>query len=64
MRATCESCLFIDAREWLRQGWLRAGQRFTWSWTRGGKASGSVVVRTEIDAVILMFKRGWAGGNS
>lgn len=40
-----------------------AGQRFTWSWTRGGEALGSVVVRTEIDAVILMFKPGGAEGN-
>jgi hypothetical protein len=62
-RATCESCLSIDVRQWHRLGWLRAGQRFTWSWTRGGKALGSVVVRTEPDAVILMFKPSGAEGN-
>jgi hypothetical protein len=62
-RATCESCLSIDVREWHRRRWLRTGRRFTWSWTRGGKALGSVVVRTETDAVILMFKPGGAEGN-
>jgi hypothetical protein len=56
-------CLSIDVREWYRQGLLRAGQRFTRSWTRGGKASGSVDVRTEADAVILIFKPGGAEGN-
>jgi hypothetical protein len=55
-RSTCESCLFIDVREWHRAGCLRAGLRFTWSWTRRGKALGSVDVRTEADAVILMLK--------
>jgi hypothetical protein len=63
-RATCESCLFIDVREWHRRGWLRAGLQFTWSWTRGGEALGSVFVQTtETDAVILMFKPGGAEGN-
>jgi hypothetical protein len=62
-RATCESCLFIDVREWHRRGWLRAGQRFTWSWTRRGEALGSIHVRTETDAVVLMLKARGAEGN-
>src|SRR6516162_8341043 len=62
-RPTCESCLSIDVREWHRRRWLRAGQRFTSSWTRCGEVLGSVVVRTETDVVILMFKPGGAEGN-
>jgi hypothetical protein len=46
-----------------RRGCLRAGLRFTWSWTRRGRALGSVDVRTEADAVILMFSPGGAEGN-
>jgi hypothetical protein len=56
-RATCESCLSIDVRQWHRQGLLRhAGLRFTCSWTRYGERSSSIHVRTEADAVVLIFK--------
>ena len=56
-RAICESRLSIDVREWHRQGLLRpAGQRFSHSWTRNGKPLGSIDVRTEADAVVLLFK--------
>ena len=56
-------CLSIDARQWHRGGCLRAGQRFTWSWTWCGEALGSLDVRTETYAVILMFEPGGAEGN-
>lgn len=47
-------------REWHRQGLLRApGQRFSYCWTRNGKPSFSIGVRTEADAVILTI-----GGSS
>src|SRR5208282_708643 len=60
-RPTCESCRFIDVREWHRQGLLRFnGLRFACSWTRGGEALGSIEVRSEADAVILTIKTGWA----
>src|SRR5271167_4805494 len=51
-----KNCLSIDVRQWHREGCLRAGQRFTRSWTWCGEALGSVVVRTEADAVILTLK--------
>jgi hypothetical protein len=55
-RATCESCLFIDMREMQRQRSLwHAGQRFTCFWTRYGKPLGSLDVRTEADAVVLIM---------
>jgi hypothetical protein len=58
-RATCESCLSVDVREWHRQGLLRhAGLRFTSSWTRHGQPLGSIDVRTEANAVVLTIKGG------
>ena len=55
-RSTCESCPSIDVREWQRKGLLRAGQEFSWSWTRGGDAAGSITVRVEDAAVVLSYR--------
>jgi hypothetical protein len=55
-RTTCESCKSIDVRRWHREGRLRAGQWFSCSWTWVGEPSGSISVRTETDAVVLMFR--------
>jgi hypothetical protein len=52
---TCEGCTSIDVRRWHREGRLHTSQYFSWSWTRGGEPSGSINVRTEVDAVVLMF---------
>jgi hypothetical protein len=51
--------LAIDVREWRRRHLLQAGQQFSCSWTRNGEPSGSIGVRTEADAVILIFQ--WHG---
>ena len=55
-RLTCESCLAIDVREWKRRGLLRLGQMFPVSWNRAGVPCGSISVRTESDAVVLIFR--------
>jgi hypothetical protein len=55
-RTTCESCPSIDVREWQRKGLLRAGQEFSWSWTRGGDAAGSVTVRVEDANCVLSYR--------
>ena len=52
---TCEGCMSIDVRRWRREGRLHAGQHFSSSWTSGGKPFGSISVRTEADAVVLVF---------
>ena len=44
-RLTCESCKSIDVRRWHREGRLRPGQYFSWSWTCGGEPSGNIGVR-------------------
>jgi len=59
-RTTCESCTSIDVRRWHREGRLRDGQYFSWSWTRGGESAGSIRVRSEWDAVVLTYRsRSW-----
>jgi hypothetical protein len=55
-RVTCESCISIDVRRWHREGRLHAGHSFTCSWTFGGEPFGSIKVRTEADAVVLMYR--------
>ena len=42
-------------RRWHREERLQAGQHFSYSWTYGGKPFGSIRVRTEEDAVVLVF---------
>jgi hypothetical protein len=49
---TCESCLFIDVREWRRQGLLLRGLCFACSWPSGS----SIDVRIDADGVVLTFK--------
>jgi hypothetical protein len=61
-RPTCEGCKSIDIRRWQREGRLRDGQCFLCSWARCGEPSGSITVRTEPEAVVLMFRsRSWQG---
>ena len=55
-RETCELYKSIDIRDWHREGRLRAGQQFSWSWTSGGETSGTIKVRSEVDAVVLMYQ--------
>ena len=54
-RDTCELCKSIDVR-WHREGRLLAGRQFSWSWTSGGETSGTIKVRSEVDAVVLMYQ--------
>jgi hypothetical protein len=43
-------------RGWHREGRLRAGRQFSWSWTSGGEPSGTINVRAGADAVVLSFR--------
>ena len=53
---TCESCPSIDVRQWHRQGRLRSGQQFSWSWTWSGEPAGSITVHVESAAVVLSYR--------
>ena len=55
-RTTCESCRSIDVRRWHREGWLERGQIFSSTWSRDGEPTGSISVRSELDAVILSYR--------
>jgi hypothetical protein len=55
-RRTCESCRWIDVRRWHREGRLSTSQRFSCAWTRRGVRYGEIAVRTESDAVVLIYK--------
>jgi hypothetical protein len=52
----CETCPSIDARRLHREGRLHPGQCFPYSWVRAGEPLGSISVRTEAEAVVLMFE--------
>ena len=52
----CELCKSIDVRRWHRDGRLRAGQQFPWSWSSGGEPSDTINVRTEADALVLIYR--------
>jgi hypothetical protein len=41
-------CKSIDVRRWHREGQLRAGQQFPWTWTCDGEPSGTVKAHTEL----------------
>jgi hypothetical protein len=54
-RPIVESSVSIDVRRWHRDGLLRSGQKFPWSWSRRGDPAGSMDVVTTSDAVVLHF---------
>ena len=55
-RDTCELYKSIDVRRWHREGRLLAGRKFSWSWTSGGEPSGTINVRPEVDALVLIYR--------
>ena len=55
-RDTCEACKSIDIRCWHREGQLVAGHFFRWSWTCLGEPSGTINVRVEEDAIVLIYR--------
>jgi hypothetical protein len=59
-RPTCESHVSIDVRRWHHEGRLCADQYFMCSWQCRGEPSGEMIVLTECDHVILIYKsHGW-----
>src|SRR6516165_7926881 len=56
VNARLPSCISIDVRRWQRAGRLCPGLSFSCSWSRGEEPFGSINVRPEIDAVVLMYR--------
>jgi hypothetical protein len=55
-RATCEMCQWIDVRRWHREGRLRPGLSFPYSWSLDGKPFGAIQVRIKSSAAVLSFR--------
>jgi hypothetical protein len=53
---TCEAHHWIDVRRWQREGRLKPGLSFPYSWTCEGEPCGSIEVRIESTAVLLSFR--------
>ena len=59
-RTVCEACKAIEVRLWHRQGRLRVGACFSWSWTADGEPYGNIEVRVEEEAIVLSYRvRNW-----
>src|SRR5690348_11833272 len=55
-RYTCEECISLDVRQLRRANRLRPGQRFRWAWSRAGEPIGDIVIETEPDALLLIYR--------
>jgi hypothetical protein len=55
-RPVCETSLYIDVRRWRREGRLREGESFEYSWICDGKPCSSIRAQTEEESVVLMFR--------
>ena len=51
------SCLSIDLRRWIREGWLLPQTRFLWRWRKRANAlEASILVRVGNNAVELVYR--------
>jgi len=55
-RLTCESCMFVDIRDWKRRGLLHENSAFPLYFSHAGKPCGYVSVYIGSDVVILIFE--------
>jgi hypothetical protein len=55
VKRTTSSCLWLDARRYQREGWLRPGSMITLSWARNGEPWGSIGMTAKEDAVTLRY---------
>jgi hypothetical protein len=61
-RLTCESCMFVDIRDWKRRGLLYENSVIPCYFSRAGKHCGYVSVYVESDVVTLSFEILRSGG--
>jgi hypothetical protein len=60
---SCTGDMFsLDIRKIQRYGRLRAGQYFSWQWSRGGEPTGNINIRTDTDRVTLIYRQRSNGG--
>lgn len=53
----------LDVRRLHREGLLTPGQTFGWNWTRDGETLASIVIRTEVGKLMLIYRHQGAGGD-
>lgn len=61
-KSTTDDMLSLDVRRWAREGMLLPGSRAAWTWRRGGHVVGSISMRSEVDSIVLTYRRQPAGG--
>lgn len=54
--------LALDVRRLQRDGFLKPGLSFGWTWTRRGEKVGNIDIRTDTDRVILNYRQRPNGG--
>ena len=52
----------LDVRRLQRDGLLQPGNSFSWSWSRNGQTIADIMVRTEVDRVMLSYRHRRNGG--
>lgn len=52
----------LDVRKVQREGLLRPGHSFGWSWTRGGETIASINIKVDTDRVTLNYRQRDSGG--
>lgn len=62
-RSTVESCRAIDVNKLQREGCLKPGWSGGWQWTKDGKQTGWVGLKTSADHLRLTYKVRIAGGD-
>jgi hypothetical protein len=62
-RGTTSDYRSLDVRRLHRDGLLAPGQVFGWNWTRDGDTLGSIVIRTDVDKLTLIYRHQRTGGD-
>ena len=61
-KSTTTDMRALDVRKVQRDGLLRPGHSFGWSWTRGGETMASINIRVDTDSVMLDYRSRSNGG--
>lgn len=61
-KSTVTDMRALDVRKVQREGLLRPGHSFGWSWTRGGETIASINIRAHADSVTLDYRQRDRGG--
>ena len=54
-RLKAEQTFKVDLRLWKKMGYLLDGRSFSWEWSRGGEAAGSIGVSVRRDSIRLGY---------